>query len=393
MRNQASGTERRAEIWASGLPRDTHRSTRPCPTRYPRLSSRKCTASSSSSSSILRGAAAPAAGPETDDEPPARLFAAVAMTSFVNADSPPATVAPAPPVVAAAPPPPPVVVEAAVASGTRPCEDGDGGRAKSHSCVTRYARGTSSMRRKSRHDVERKVAVGSDELYGGMTGSRDMASACLSACSPCVYFCVFVCVRPLRLPFCLRLGGECVRPCLPLRTTALRCALQSERGSAACVRGTLGVGLRKGRGAGGRGGEETVARGGVVAAERRQRRLKLGCAWRWHLMAGELLELASSLTVVLVGRRCVLRTLGALHPTSFQARSIIGTTYHVFILCFSPPTFSANGVTKRSDYSTTGTTLNMCRRRQAPLWHCLFVNCYSRMSSRDSLGRDVTSRH
>lgn len=44
------------------------------------------------------------------------------------------------------------------------------GEAKSRSVVTRWASGTSSMRRKSRVEEERKVAVGSEELKGGEAG-------------------------------------------------------------------------------------------------------------------------------------------------------------------------------------------------------------------------------
>jgi hypothetical protein len=42
------------------------------------------------------------------------------------------------------------------------------------SWVTRYASGTSSMRRKSRHEELRKLALGSEALYGGITGSSDI---------------------------------------------------------------------------------------------------------------------------------------------------------------------------------------------------------------------------
>lgn len=48
------------------------------------------------------------------------------------------------------------------------------GEAKSRSVVTRRASGTSSMRRKSRVEEERNVAVGSEELKGGRGGERDM---------------------------------------------------------------------------------------------------------------------------------------------------------------------------------------------------------------------------
>ena len=51
-----------------------------------------------------------------------------------------------------------------------------GCRATGISLVTRYANGTSSIRRKSSADELRKDAVGSDELYGGMTASKDMAA-------------------------------------------------------------------------------------------------------------------------------------------------------------------------------------------------------------------------
>lgn len=44
------------------------------------------------------------------------------------------------------------------------------GEAKSRSAVTRRASGTSSMRRKSSVEEERKVAVGSEELKGGGAG-------------------------------------------------------------------------------------------------------------------------------------------------------------------------------------------------------------------------------
>jgi hypothetical protein len=40
--------------------------------------------------------------------------------------------------------------------------------------VTRYASGTSSIRRKSKQDELRKLADGSLELKGGMTVSKDM---------------------------------------------------------------------------------------------------------------------------------------------------------------------------------------------------------------------------
>lgn len=48
------------------------------------------------------------------------------------------------------------------------------GSVVSRSWVTRYARGTSSMSKKSRHEELKKVAVGSEALYGGTMGSRDM---------------------------------------------------------------------------------------------------------------------------------------------------------------------------------------------------------------------------
>lgn len=48
------------------------------------------------------------------------------------------------------------------------------GEAKSRSTVTRWASGTSSMRRKSRVEEERNVAVGSEELKGGRGGERDI---------------------------------------------------------------------------------------------------------------------------------------------------------------------------------------------------------------------------
>lgn len=86
----------------------TYLSTNPCPTLYPKLSNRKCTASSSSSF----------------------------LLAFESATSPaPSTVS---------------------------------------ELDTRCASGTSSMSRKSRHDDERKDALGSEELYGGETGSRDI---------------------------------------------------------------------------------------------------------------------------------------------------------------------------------------------------------------------------
>lgn len=49
-----------------------------------------------------------------------------------------------------------------------------GGEAKSRSVVTRWASGTSSMRRKSSVEEERKLAVGSEELKGGRGGERDI---------------------------------------------------------------------------------------------------------------------------------------------------------------------------------------------------------------------------
>lgn len=114
----------------------TNLSTNPCPTRYPSRSNRKNTASRSSSSSIA------VIVPDTTD---ARFPAA------------PASPAPAP---------------AAAGSGTTTPEVA--AAAASTSCVTRYAMGTSSMRRKSRHEEERKRADGSEALYGGITASKDM---------------------------------------------------------------------------------------------------------------------------------------------------------------------------------------------------------------------------
>ena len=58
-------------------------------------------------------------------------------------------------------------------AGVEESESEEGGR-PSRCWVTRCARGTSSMRRKSMQDAFRKLADGSVELYGGMTGSNDI---------------------------------------------------------------------------------------------------------------------------------------------------------------------------------------------------------------------------
>lgn len=52
------------------------------------------------------------------------------------------------------------------------------GEARSRSVVMRWASGTSSMRRKSSVEEERKVALGSEELKGGRGGERDIFGVC-----------------------------------------------------------------------------------------------------------------------------------------------------------------------------------------------------------------------
>lgn len=53
--------------------------------------------------------------------------------------------------------------------------EGEEGEEKSRWEVTRWASGTSSMRRKSRAEVERKEALGSEALKGCIGGERDIA--------------------------------------------------------------------------------------------------------------------------------------------------------------------------------------------------------------------------
>ena len=67
------------------------------------------------------------------------------------------------------------------------------GEEKSRWDVTRWASGTSSMRRKSRAEVERKEALGSEELKGGIGGERDIAFSVLFFRLESLRF-VFLCV-------------------------------------------------------------------------------------------------------------------------------------------------------------------------------------------------------
>ena len=114
--------------------KNTYRSTNPCPTRYPKLSNRKCTASNSSSSSILRP---PDPAPAPVELRRLRVLDGDSVTAAAAVDD--------------------VVGVVVVSAASREAE-------ASLSWDTRYASGTSSMRRKSRHEELRKLALGSEAL-------------------------------------------------------------------------------------------------------------------------------------------------------------------------------------------------------------------------------------
>lgn len=138
----------------------TYRSTSPCPTLYPKLSNLQNTASLSSSSSIL-------------ESPPGPFLRAPVPVPFVL-----------PPVVPAVPVVLPAVVSTVLRFTSVAVPDSFGMLAypagpsrsrslESSSFASRYASGTSSISRRSRHDVFTNVAVGSDALYGGAGVSKE----------------------------------------------------------------------------------------------------------------------------------------------------------------------------------------------------------------------------
>lgn len=102
--------------------------------------------------------------------------------------------------------------------------------------------GTSSIRRKSRHDELRKVAVGSDALYGGITDSNDMAAAVAGPWWRSGRAWVF-CYVPARAIRVLRVAGPVLSsrdfPANPFLRFGSECARATESdGEQARVRGS-----------------------------------------------------------------------------------------------------------------------------------------------------------